>query len=270
MPDSQRVQVQAGKGENIIDPIFRIWVEVVVKGMFELKQRERTVNKFLGFIVVCLTLAVAPAVANAAPAFVNGSFESDSWSTGSTNQVSPTGWVTVQATNDCCGNRFIMGVHNDVSTTSYHTPYGNQFIVVCGDDCSGGTYGSVSQTVSGFIPGQKYQLKFDQSPEFMDNFYVDVTIAGSGTLNQVFNANNYSGNTWADWKPQSWSFTADSSTLTFTFAGHGGGYESGIDNISLTQLGGVSSIPTLSQWGLILLSSLLVIGAVFTLRRRHQ
>jgi IPTL-CTERM motif len=46
-----------------------------------------------------------------------------------------------------------------------------------------------------------------------------------------------------------------------------GGLQFGIDNLAVT---GASSIPTLSQWGLILLAGLMGIGAFATMRRQRQ
>jgi hypothetical protein len=215
-------------------------------------------------------------LAYAQPAFVNGSFETNAWPPGQVDQITPSGWSAVQSTD----SRFVQGVHNTADTTSYHTPYGNQFIVLCAEDCSGGTLGNISQTVSGFTVGAQYTLTFAQSPEASaasgEDYVVNVTIAGGGTLSQDFATGVFgtSGHSWADWKPQSWTFTANSSSLTFTFAGKIGPnpaigyYESGIDNIQLSGASGSAAVPTLSEWAMILLSVLLAMVAFFTLRRR--
>jgi hypothetical protein len=222
---------------------------------------------------MCLTLALAPAVANAAPAFVNGSFETDDWSGGTVYQVPTiTGWTVVQSSD----SRFVQGTRNTADTTNEHTPYGNQFIILCAEDCEGGTIGYVEQTVSGFVVGNQYTLKFAQSAEGANEHdLVKVTITGGGVLQQTFDAfSTQSGLYWADWKTQTMTFTANSSTLTFRFEGTftPGSYanwESGIDNVTLADAS-AASIPTLSEWGMIILSSLLAVGTILTLRRKRQ
>jgi hypothetical protein len=233
--------------------------------------------KTLKFSAMCMTLALASAAAHAAaPVFVNGGFETDAWAAGETNHATPTGWTAVQSSD----SRFVNGIHNTGSTTFDYTPFGTQFIELCAVDCQGGTLGNVSQTLSGFVVGAQYQLDFEQSPETSGagfDHLVSVTIAGAGTTSQVFSANAAAtpGYSWATWQHQTMTFTADSPTLTFTFAGvistNGTtDVESGIDNITLKQLSAPSSIPTLSEWGMITLSSLLALGTILTLRRKRQ
>jgi hypothetical protein len=210
--------------------------------------------------------------AYAQPAFVNGSFETDAWSPGTTDHVTPSGWNAVQSSDE----RFVQGVHNTSDTAQQYTPYGNQFIELCAGDCLGETIGNVSQAVSGFTVGQQYTLSFAHSPESSgENDVVEVTIAGAGSLSQVFSSSDLGGY-WSEWKTQSWTFTADSPTLTFTFAGtvinNNSGddnWESGIDNITLSG-GATTAVPTLPEWGVMLLTGVLALVAFFTLRRRLQ
>jgi hypothetical protein len=232
-------------------------------------------RKIRKLFVICLLMALAPVAANAAPSFVNSGFESDSWSVGTTDQITPIGWNAIQSSD----SRFIEGVHNTGSTTSQYTPYGLQFIELCAQDCFNRTIGNVSQTISGFTPGNQYVLQFEHSPESTgEHDLVQVQIAGGGTISNVFDGYVSSGNGgWSDWVHHTWTFTANSSTLTFTFSGYVdpndgvSNYESGIDNITLSDAGAApSSIPTLTEWGTILLSILLALGAVFTLHCRRQ
>jgi len=92
-----------------------------------------------------------------------------------------------------------------------------------------------------------YQLSFEQSPEIDAQAAFDalvaVTIAGLSSSTNVFSAISVGvpGHTWADWKAQTLTFTADSSTLSFTFAGTTNtagliDIESGIDNIGIAAL----------------------------------
>ena len=116
-------------------------------------------SKYLAAIGAALAFAVE--TVSGAPIFINGSFEDDAWSPGTTSHVSPSGWSTVQSSGV-----FVEGVHNTSNLTVLHTPFGEQFIILCARDCLGGTLGSVSQTISGFQVNAQYNLSFAQSPEF--------------------------------------------------------------------------------------------------------
>ena len=230
-------------------------------------------TKVAAVLGVMGSLAFGAGSAYAAPSFVNGGFETDDWSGGTVDQVSPiTGWTVVQSSD----SRFVQGVRNTADTTESYTPYGNQFIILCAEDCEGGTIGYVEQTISGFTVGHQYTLSFAHSPEDPDEHdLVKVTITGGGTLSQTFDAySNQSGHYWADWETQTWTFTANASTLTFRFEGafvpnSDANWESGIDNITLADAS-VASIPTLSEWGMIVLASLLGLGTIYTLRRQRS
>jgi hypothetical protein len=205
-------------------------------------------------------LVLSAGFAQAVPILVNGGFETDPWAAGDTNHASPSGWVTVQSSD----GRFVDGVHNTIDTTNEHTPFGNQFIILCAVDCFGNTLGSVSQSVSGFVVGGLYRLDFAQSPEIDAQGHFDaivgVTITGAASSTTNFSAISagIAGHSWADWKAQSLTFTADATTLNFQFAGATPDgpcaalcdIESGIDNISVTQLASVPEPASIALVGL--------------------
>lgn len=205
-------------------------------------------------------LAVAVAVfgltlgtAHAAPILINGGFEADAWLAGILHHASPSGWTTVQSSD----NRFVEGNHNTGDNTNNFTPFGNQFVILCAADCKGATLGSISQTLSGFSVGGVYQLNFNQSPEVGGSTgfdeLVQASVTGIGTTSAIFNAGagfGVAGNRWADWQADSLQFTADATTLTFKFqgalsSGSPESIESGIDNISIADVrnGGTAPEP---------------------------
>ncbi len=217
-------------------------------------------------MAVCCTVIACGLGTAHAQQFVNGGFETDSWTQPEVQQVTISGWNVVQASS-----RFVAGSHNDGDLTQYNTPYGSQFIILCAVDCAAGSRGSISQTVSGFTVGAQYTLSFAQSPEVGGTSYdhlVEVTIAGAGTQSQVFATNGFgtANSYWTEWLTQTWTFTADSTSLTFTFAGtvNSDGItdiESGIDNVSIvggTGPVGPTAIPTMPIYGLVLMMVVLV------------
>jgi selenocysteine lyase/cysteine desulfurase len=133
--------------------------------------------------------------------------------------------------------------------------------------------------VSGFVVGEQYRLDFQQAAESHDNFaeedsVVNVSISGATPASADFSADSVAaGNYFADWKAQSLVFTANATTLTFTFVGvasEQNDVESGIDNISVSRINDTSSgapIPTLSAYGLLLAILVLLVVGVLRLRQ---
>jgi hypothetical protein len=228
-----------------------------------------------GFCLTLLAYALFLGVGTAyAQTFVNGGFEDDTWTEGWNESVSPTGWVTVT------DGEWPYGVHNGANTTEAYTPFGNQFIALCARDCGlTPPRDSISQAVSGFVVGEQYRLDFQQAAESHDNFaeedsVVNVSISGATPASADFSADSVAaGNYFADWKAQSLVFTANATTLTFTFVGvasEQNDVESGIDNISVSRINDTSSgapIPTLSAYGLLLAILVLLVVGVLRLRQ---
>jgi hypothetical protein len=227
------------------------------------------------FIVAISGLVFGVGSAYAAPAFVNGGFEADTWTVGWTDSVSPTGWVTVT------DGDWPQGVHNSADTTEAYTPFGTQFIALCARDCGlTPPRDYIWQTVSGFVIGEQYRLDFQQAAESHDTFaeensIVNVSIAGALPGTMDFSADSVAaGNYFADWKAQSMIFTAYATSLTFTFAGvatEQSDVESGIDNISVTAVVGApladsTPVPTLSVYGLVLAMLGLLLVAIHRFR----
>jgi len=232
-------------------------------------------------ITRCLTIAACAlglwAGAASAQTFVNGGFEDDAWPQGSTGGLAPSGWTTTHSGN---GN-WPYVVHNDANVTEENTPFGNQFVELCAKDCRDSPpRGSISQTVSGFVVGQQYRLSFQHAPEVhpeaevgFEQSILNVSITNGTPASMDFSGNAVGGY-FAEWTLQTMDFTANATSLTFTFSGVDGvtdqsRTESGIDEISITPLSvppppppsPATPIPTLSFYGLVLILLGLVVAA---------
>jgi len=227
------------------------------------------------FAVVALALFLTASSAQA-QSFVNGGFEADSWAPGWTAGQAPTGWTTTLSGN----SSWPYGSHNTGDMTEAYTPFGSQFIALCARDCSNSLpRGSIAQTVSGFVVGQQYRLTFQHAPEVhadeppgSEESIVNVKITGGTPASTNFSGNAVGGY-FAQWTPQSLVFTANATSITFTFAGVANvdsNTESGIDEVSVAPVSSApppaaspaASVPTLSFYGLLLtmLGMLLVAG----------
>lgn len=214
-----------------------------------------------------------------AQTFVNGGFEDDAWPVGSNAGLAPTGWTTTHSGN---GN-WPYAVHNDADLTEENTPFGDQFVELCAKDCRNSPpVGSISQTVSGFVVGQQYRLTFQHAPEVhpeapigFEESIVNVSIAGGTPASTDFSGNAVGGY-FTEWTLQSLDFTANATSLTFTFTGvdavtDDSRTESGIDEVSVTRLSSAPPppaspampIPTLSFYGLVLILLGLVMAAIW-------
>jgi hypothetical protein len=140
--------------------------------------------------------------------------------------------------------------------------------------------------VSGFVVGQQYRLNFQHTPEVhpgagFEESIVNVSIAGGTPASTNFSGVAAGGGYFSQWTAQSLEFTANATSLTFTFSGVDGvtdqsRTESGIDEVSVTALDSAppssTSVPTLSFYGLVLaiLGMLLVAGRYFWVSSRHR
>jgi hypothetical protein len=222
-------------------------------------------------LALCLTASSAQA-----QSFVNGGFEADSWAPGWNSGQAPTGWTTAFSGNAS----WPYGTHNTADITEAYTPFGSQFVALCARDCSDDLpRGSIAQTVSGFVVGQQYRLTFQHAPEVheeappgSEESIVNVSITGGTPASTDFSGNAVGGY-FAEWTPQSLVFTANATSITFTFSGVANvdsNTESGIDEVSVAPVSSapppaasrVTSVPTLSFYGLALtmLAMLLVAG----------
>lgn len=123
---------------------------------------------------------------------------------------------------------------------------------------------TTSQTVTGLVAGTTYNLTFLMASEYTNRDSLNLSIdGGPGTL---FTAPNYNGNFWDNWVSQSYSFVATGSSATIQFDTVGlnkGGYDVGLDKVSL--LAEEGAVPEPSTWAMMLLG----FGAIGTAVRRR-
>lgn len=209
------------------------------------------------------TLAISSQVW-AAPVVANGSFEADpviiflSVAGGGL-----TGWTVGPSPGSGSGYPFLINNAYGAST-----PYGSQFITL-GLYTSNGT-GYIEQSIAGFSAGSTYSLSFalasEQAP---GQSQLQVSFqSGSTTGPAIFTAPATSSNYWRNWNLLSQNFLATASSVTIRFtqvagtggdAGSGGGgYDVGLDNVSVSLAG--SAVPEPGTM-LLLAGGLLTIGA---------
>ena len=115
---------------------------------------------------------------------------------------------------------------------------------------------TLSQTVSGLTVGTNYALTFIMASEFTHADQVSVSVGGPATL---FTAPAYTvggplGAFWDNWVSQTYNFTATSASQTISFSTVGlnvGGYDVGIDKVSLSAISG--GVPEPTTWALMLM-----------------
>ena len=200
-----------------------------------------------GLALLAALLAACPSLGWAVPVVTNGSFEADTWSPeisdlGGVNSI--TGWTAVRSPS----NTFYVHGYNNAAEVG-NTPFGNQFVVL-GPTNVGGNY--VEQAVSGFTIGATYTLSFGIASECGDfsfgcgagpNPHARVGVSfpsGSSTPSADFLAPAAESNFWDIWATFTDNFVATSSTVEIRFLDLGGvdnGFDIGLDNISVSQVG---------------------------------
>ena len=217
---------------------------------------------FLALLVLAFTTLTW-----AAPIVTNGSFETDAVSGSGFLSVAGgglTGWTVGPSAG--AGYPYLI---NNVYGAS--TPFGNQFLVL-GYYAAGGT-DYIEQTISGFTIGGSYVLSFalasEQAPG-RSQAQVSFT-SGSSTGAATFTAPVTSSNYWRTWSSFTDNFVATGSSVTIRFTqmggtgGSGNGFDVGVDNVSIAQVG--SSVPEPTSLLLIGTGLLSLVGAA---RRRKK
>ena len=203
--------------------------------------------KMMRHIATCFALVLTAFGANAAPVIANGSFESGT-----------TGWT------------FSGGAY-------LRADWGPGF-----DGASWAWVGRrdapaalISQTVSGFTVGRTYTLSFLLASENLSygNDTVNVAISGASTINKDFTTATGATCCWNGWEPKTYTFVADATSLTFEVHGYADGAfghpsaDAAVDKFVLAE---VATIPTLSEWGMVFLVTLMVLGTFLLLRRKQS
>ena len=213
-------------------------------------------------IVFFVTLLISSG-AHAAEHITNGSFEDGSFTGGNFTRISPGDSTTI--TGWTAGGDGI-DWHNNVDMQSPHT---GLYVVDLNYDP--GDIGTISQTFP-TISGEQYILTFwfagptPVGAAFPDPRQVQVNVAGTS---ETFST-PASPNTAMVWAFKTMNFTAvaSSTTLEFTSVDGNGWYGPVIDDVSVVDSDdSVESVPTLSEWGMILFIVLAGLGSLYYLRR---
>jgi choice-of-anchor C domain-containing protein len=195
---------------------------------------------------------------------VNGGFESGTpndgagthWTRLSPGDTSMTGWTIVsgnvdwfsaQAATACAGSRSV--------------------------DLNGNTNGTISQSFA-TTPGANYRVSFCMAANTNGDPVVktlDVTATGNPTTGYQF---DQTGHTLTDmgWVMKTYSFVAVGASTTLSFASTTtvltglNAFGPVIDNVVVVE---DRAIPTLTEWGIIALISLVGVASLHALRRRH-
>lgn len=150
--------------------------------------------------------------------FQNDSFEADIWAPGWPFYHSTiTGWT--YNPNGGSGG----GIHQDADQHNFSWPAdGNQYVVLDGFGSAGYLgHANISQKVSGFIVGKRYQLSFWIASErhYADS-QISVTLTGGNPTGPTIRiAPHATGNQlWFDyWERRTLDFSASASDVVFTF-----------------------------------------------------
>lgn len=200
-------------------------------------------------IATAVAVLLAAGSARAVPVFANGDMESSSGTT-------LTGWTTGGSPEE--GNARYGG--------GYGAPVQGTKWAWLGNFEAPGSF--MEQTLAGFTVGSSYVLSFLQSSEYFASDSSTVAIIGASTLTNTFTtpptftSSSVGNGFWNNWLPQSWTFTADASSLTFHITGQDGPYDTGLDAFTLSD---VSRVPVPAALPLLLAA---LGGLGFAARRR--
>jgi hypothetical protein len=179
-------------------------------------------------------IAVGLAISSPAHAdLVNGSFEDGTYTFGGdggdslpAGSAAITGWTTFAAE---------LAVIENTNTFGLSTPYGNIFLDLTGYHDSA-PYGGVEQSITTVI-GQSYTLTLylGVNNTSGDNAYGPVSVqVMAGTDSTTLTANPAGDG--MIWTPETWQFTADSTTTNVMIQGEStaSGHFIGLDNLSVS------------------------------------
>lgn len=166
--------------------------------------------------------------------FVNPSFEDWGDPTFCNVNTAPDGWEGFSnAGQNFDEANFTLCPTTIPSAAAEGNAYGRAYV----DDINSGE--GIAQTVSGFIPGEAYEVSFEYCGSNLFPGTNDVLwqIHLDG---QVVDATNAVSSNEATWQPHSFTFTATSPTHTLGFravtTNNGGSGSAGIDNFALTSV----------------------------------
>jgi hypothetical protein len=199
------------------------------------------IKKLTLALITGATLMAAQQV-TAAPVLLNGSFEAQGLTPGTRRilplEIIPTGWTYT-------------GAGAQLSTNVFAPPQdGNNYIIL---GANGENTSVLSTSVTNLIVGQTYTL----------GFYLTLQQVGGGVVTESlgFSVGATSGvasitGTGINWVPQAIDFVANSTTATIVFSDRADlndiGFNLGLDNVTVTQVGGPVNVPLPGSVALLL------------------
>ena len=173
-----------------------------------------------------------------------------------------------------------VGLGNGSTVITGWTVGGNSVDLICGGwnsadgaqslDLDGGAPGAISQTFD-TNPGERYLVRFALAGNPACGNPVKnlrVTISGLPINNDFQTDTTGVVIPNLNWSEQSFSFTATgpSHTITFTSLDIDSACGPALDNVRISLI--ASPVPTMNEWGMIILALSLGLGAVYGLRSR--
>jgi hypothetical protein len=205
----------------------------------------------LGIATASLALTLAATGAAQAASIINGDFSTPNEHGGWGDVTSLTGWVSNTSDSFEVGNSGVYGLGCVTGTTCQNL------------EVNANEFGSVSQTVTGLTVGDSYQFSWDYGGR-----------AGGGAqqldvlINGVQIATDNSDGVNAVWTPNSYKFTAGSSSETFTFTSADvGGAPSYGNELTLVSL---VAVPEAATWAMMLLGVGMIGGGLRLSRRQNM
>jgi len=213
----------------------------------------KPLNKRISLLVLGATMGV---MAQAAP-FQNGSFETGpapgSFSNLAAGDTQITGWT-------------VTGTSIDYIGTYWTAADGSRSL-----DLSGIGAGGVEQAFD-TIAGRTYRVRFalagntDCGPQVKT---VRVLATGSAAVDYTFDTAGHSRPSNMGWATQTYTFTATGATTTLGFTSQDAtNCGPALDNVVVTDVT-PAPVPTTSEWGLMVLASLMGLAALRGRRRSH-
>jgi len=207
-------------------------------------------------VTAALLLASATHDAKAANLVVNGSFEANSFGSGSGYTLGLVGNAVTGWFIPASDGTYPWGIQSGAFGAG-NARDGNQWVVI-GETGQGGPSTidyTIQQTINGLTAGTTYNLTFSLSSELNGTTIAEVSaLSGSSTGAQNFTAPASGGQYWGVWGDFTYSFLATGTSATIQFKDLAVEFPNngdvGLDNVRLDVRG---AVPEPSTWAMMLI-----------------